>query len=190
MNELASTLGFILFLSSSTSILGQTSPPVISSQLATTKCNPPELAGDSTLAASGGGADKVWVDSTTHLFYLAGSSLYGKTSCGQYMSEAKARAGGARPNWWYVEYIRSTVERHWSTKEVDPKTPSGATVVVHFTVSRAGLISDLGVVESSKWPSLDASCIKAVRDTRFFDPLPSEYKDPTVKVAYSCTYKP
>jgi TonB family protein len=188
MNGLAFGLGIIV-LCSVRMTLAQAPPPTNSSSPVTWKCNSPDQLGGWTEAAPGGSPDKVWVDSTTLIFYRPNSRRYGKTSCGRYMSEADARGSGARPDPWYVAYVQSEVAKHWVKTDIDPRVPEGATVFLHFTISRAGLISDLGVSQSSGSPSLDDSCIKAVQAVHFFDPLPAEYKDPTLRVSYYCSFK-
>ena len=50
-----------------------------------TKVNPP---------AAGGGAGKVWVNSSSKTYHCEGSKFYGKTKTGEYMTEAEAKAKG------------------------------------------------------------------------------------------------
>lgn len=48
--------------------------------------------------APGGGADKVWLNTASNVYHCPGTRYYGTTKAGAYMTEAEAKAKGARPD--------------------------------------------------------------------------------------------
>lgn len=89
---------------------------------------------------------------------------------------------------WYVSVIQRKVSQNWYTQEVDPHTPVGTVTKITFTIARDGSASGFRVSQSSGYPTLDTSALRAVQRVENFSPLPSGYSKSTLFVEYTFTY--
>jgi TonB family protein len=89
---------------------------------------------------------------------------------------------------WYVDVIKRKVAQNWYLREVDTSTPAGGTVYVQFTVAQDGTPGNLAIATASSSPSLNLSCMQAVRRVDTFGPLPAGYDKTSLAVLYHCTY--
>ncbi|MGC2163203.1 MAG: TonB family protein [Silvibacterium sp.] len=89
---------------------------------------------------------------------------------------------------WYVSVIQRNVRQNWYTQEVTPGTPVGSKVSVTFSIARDGTPSDIRISQSSGYPTLDSSALRAVQRVENFSPLPSGYNKSSVSVEYTFTY--
>jgi TonB family protein len=107
-------------------------------------------------------------------------------------SQALAKVGGEvgppPRSKWYGDTIHNAISRHFDPSGV-VNTPAGATAVISFTISRQGVPQNVSLAASSWYPSLDFSCVNAVRQVGTFGPPEGGSKD-SLNVIYDCSYHP
>jgi TonB family protein len=90
------------------------------------------------------------------------------------------------PSKWYGDVIHNRISRNLNpTTAVN--TPPGATAVIAFTITREGSPQSVSLVASSWYPSLDFSCVNAVRQVKTFGPPEGGTRD-SLNVIYDCSY--
>jgi TonB family protein len=102
--------------------------------------------------------------------------------------KAHGEVGQPAPSKWYGDVIHDRISRNLNPSTV-VNTPAGATAVIAFTISREGSPQNVSLVASSWYPSLDFSCVNAVRQVRTFGPPEGGTKD-SLNVIYDCSYHP
>jgi TonB family protein len=104
------------------------------------------------------------------------------------LAPAHAGMGQPSPSKWYGDVIHTKISQNLNPSTV-VNTPAGATAVIAFTISREGSPHNVSLVASSWHPSLDFSCLKAVRQVRTFGPPEGGARD-SLDVMYDCSYHP
>ena len=89
---------------------------------------------------------------------------------------------------WYVDGIKRKVSQNWDKRQVDSRTPGGASVQIYFKVNRQGVPSSFRINTASGSPTLDRSCLLATQRVDTFGDLPRESNDQWLEVTYDCTY--
>jgi TonB family protein len=101
---------------------------------------------------------------------------------------AHGQVGQPPPSKWYGDVIHDKISQNLNPSTI-VNTPAGATAVIAFTISREGSPQNVSLVASSWHPSLDFSCMNAVRQVRTFGPPEGGTKD-SLNVIYDCSYHP
>jgi len=64
----------------------------------TAPAQPAQTTTKSNAPAPSSGTGQVWVNTASNVYHCPGTRWYGKTKKGEYMTEAAAKAEGARPD--------------------------------------------------------------------------------------------
>ncbi len=91
----------------------------------------------------------------------------------------------------YAEAVKGTLRNRWLETvraRADPEMTSGERVQLKFFVWPSGEVAQVNVVGKTSWPALTATCVEALRETRF-PPIPANVwaearrQDPKCKAA-------
>jgi TonB family protein len=99
---------------------------------------------------------------------------------------ANLEMGQPPPSKWYGDVIHDRISRNLKPSTV-VNTPVGATAKIGFTISRQGSPQSVSLFATSGYPSLDFSCVNAVRQVTTFGPPEGGIKD-SLNVIYDCSY--
>ena len=124
--------------------------------------------------------------SVTTSQHAAANSLTAQADRSKAPLKAHGELGQPPPSKWYGDVIHNRISRNLIPSTV-VNAPAGATAVIAFTISRAGSPQNVSLVASSWYPSLDFSCVNAVRQVRTFGPPEGGSKD-SLNVLYDCSY--
>jgi periplasmic protein TonB len=92
-----------------------------------------------------------------------------------------ARVGFDNPNFkhsYYIDQMTAMLAAQWQR----PALGGEVTALVHFTIRKDGVVSDIRLVESSGYSSFDLAALRAVQQAAPFPPLPHSYDQATLGV--------
>ncbi len=84
----------------------------------------------------------------------------------------------------FMKKLQRDIKLNWKP----PKKNESNRVVLLFTVSKNGKVSNIKVLKSSGYKDVDKAAIKAVKDTAPFQPLPAEFEDNQVDIHFKFDY--
>jgi TonB family protein len=126
--------------------------------------------------------------SVTTSQHAAANSLTAQVDRGKTPIKGHGDTGQSSSSKSYGDVIHNRISQNLNPSTL-ANTPAGATAVIGFTISREGSPQNVSLVASSWHPSLDFSCVNAVRQVRTFGPPEGGTKD-GLNVIYDCSYRP
>jgi len=85
---------------------------------------------------------------------------------------------------WYVDAVRRRVSSNWLQATVDPTIQWAPRAVIDFEILRDGTIVNVQVTQSSGYPSVDSSAVRAIEASSPVNPLPGGYSGSHVDVEF------
>ncbi|BAY48970.1 TonB family protein [Scytonema sp. HK-05] len=81
----------------------------------------------------------------------------------------------------YLQQLQEQVRQHW----IPGLTQSSRRTVLHFTVSRAGLVSNIRIAQTSGLSMTDEAAVNAVKQAVPFAPLPTAYTQNYINIQFT-----
>jgi TonB family protein len=81
----------------------------------------------------------------------------------------------------YLQQLQEQVRQHW----IPGLTQSSRRTVLQFTVSRAGLVSNLRIAQTSGLSVTDEAALSAVKRAVPFSPLPTNYTENYINIQFT-----
>jgi len=85
---------------------------------------------------------------------------------------------------WYVDAVRRRVSSNWLQATVDPTIQTAPRAVIDFEIMRDGTITNIQVMQSSGYSSVDSSAVRAIQSSSPVSPLPGGYTGSYVNVEF------
>jgi protein TonB len=85
---------------------------------------------------------------------------------------------------WYVQAVQRRISSNWLQATVNPTIQWAPRAVIDFEILRDGTIANIQLVQSSGYPSVDASAVRAIQASSPLNPLPGAYSGSYVNVEF------
>jgi TonB family protein len=83
---------------------------------------------------------------------------------------------------WYVASVRSRISGNWLLSTISPSILTAPRLYMTFTILRDGTVTNVEITQSSGFPEVDRSALRAVLASNPLPALPSDYAGSRVKV--------
>lgn len=84
----------------------------------------------------------------------------------------------------YMRNMQCKIKRNWTPPNLNVHQP----VILSYTIDRKGKITDAKIVQSSGFPQMDNSAIKALYNASPFGNLPKDYTKDSLTVKFRFDY--
>jgi protein TonB len=89
---------------------------------------------------------------------------------------------------WYVQAITRRISQNWLQSMVDSRLRVAPRVYLTFQIGRNGAITSIETMQSSGFPALDRSALRAILASNPLPALPNDYRGSSVTVSFYFEY--